>query len=157
MNGFGADNDSLGNFNEFNTENSQTGLNGNMLASSGEGKGGETSLSALLNENDIQDLNNLFNKVFGEKAEFGGDRNAAEVLKEIYQNASGMDDTKLQELFKSETYQKLVCKSTYDSDKYIISFYNEVCNSFRRWNGRRAFRGIRRESTLGSCQHTDNG
>ncbi|MBR4343773.1 MAG: flagellar hook-length control protein FliK [Lachnospiraceae bacterium] len=136
MNGFGADNDSLGNFNEFNTENSQTGLNGNMLASSGEGKGGETSLSALLNENDIQDLNNLFNKVFGEKAEFGGDRNAAEVLKEIYQNASGMDDTKLQELFKSETYQKLVKSalnskftlkaSDIDSSEAINDYYKET-------------------------------
>ena len=136
MNGFGADNDALSSFNEFNTEGSQTGLSGNATDSAGSGNGSGFLLSSMLDESEVKELNNLYSRVFGENAGFNGENDAAEVLKDIYNNAAGVDEAKLRELFKSGVYQKFVKSALngkfslkaddIDSAESINDFYKET-------------------------------
>ena len=135
MNGFGADNDALSSFNEFNTESAGTGISGNGHSNKGAEQQG-TLLSSLLNENEIKELDTLIQRVFGNKAELSGDKDAEALLKEIYKDASGVDEAKLQELFRSGTYQKLVKSalnekftlkpSDIDSADSINEYYKET-------------------------------
>ena len=139
MNGFGSDESDVNSFNEFNMDKGGTGLNNKAQDTAGQ-QG--APLSSMLNENEIKDLNDLHQRVFGSKGNFDGNQSAAEVLKELYQNAGQIDEAKLNELFRSGTYQKLVRSALnekftlnpedIDSPDSINNFYKDAFSSLSK-------------------------
>jgi len=62
----------------------------------------------MLNENELNELNNLFTRLTGGKESFSADMDAAAVLKAIAESVPGEDAAELGELFDSDVYKKLI-------------------------------------------------
>ena len=111
MNGFGSDEDGT----SFNTT-TEFSMQSNT-ASLSENNSGST-LSSFLSENEMKELNTLANRLFEGAGNINPDQTAAEVLKNIYENALGADNARLEELFRSPVYQKLIGKAL--GDKFTL-------------------------------------
>ena len=111
MNGFGSDEDGT----SFNTT-TEFSMQSNT-ASLSENNSGST-LSSFLSENEMKELNTLANRLFEGAGNINPDQTAAEVLKNIYDNALGADNARLEELFRSPVYQKLIGKAL--GDKFTL-------------------------------------
>ena len=111
MNGFGSDEDGT----SFNTT-TEFSMQSNT-ASLSENNSGST-LSSFLSENEMKELNTLANRLFEGAGNIAPDQTAAEVLKNIYENALGADNARLEELFRSPVYQKLIGKAL--GDKFTL-------------------------------------
>ena len=111
MNGFGSDEDGT----SFNTT-TEFSMRSNT-ASLSENNSGST-LGSFLSENEMKELNTLANRLFEGAGNINPDQTAAEVLKNIYENALGADNARLEELFRSPVYQKLIGKAL--GDKFTL-------------------------------------
>ncbi|MBP5179585.1 MAG: hypothetical protein J6066_08435, partial [Lachnospiraceae bacterium] len=111
MNGFGSDEDGT----SFNTT-TEFSMQSNT-ASLSENNSGST-LGSFLSENEMKELNTLANRLFEGAGNINPDQTAAEVLKNIYENALGADNARLEELFRSPVYQKLIGKAL--GDKFTL-------------------------------------
>ena len=111
MNGFGSDEDGT----SFNTT-TEFSMQSNT-ASLSENNSGST-LGSFLSENEMKELNTLANRLFEGSGNIAPDQTAAEVLKNIYENALGADNARLEELFRSPVYQKLIGKAL--GDKFTL-------------------------------------
>ena len=111
MNGFGSDEDGT----SFNTT-TEFSMQSNT-ASLSENNSGST-LGLFLSENEMKELNTLANRLFEGSGNIAPDQTAAEVLKNIYENALGADNARLEELFRSPVYQKLIGKAL--GDKFTL-------------------------------------
>ena len=111
MNGFGSDEDGT----SFNTT-TEFSMQSNT-ASLSENNSGST-LSSFLSENEMKELNTLANRLFEGAGNINPDQTAAEVLKNVYENALGADNARLEELFRSPVYQKLIGKAL--GDKFTL-------------------------------------
>ena len=78
----------------------------------------DTELSLTYAENEMKELNTLANRLFEGSGNIAPDQTAAEVLKNIYENALGADNARLEELFRSPVYQKLIGKAL--GDKFTL-------------------------------------
>ena len=111
MNGFGSDEDGT----SFNTT-TEFGMQSDM-SSLTENNSGST-LGSFLSENELKELNNMTGRLFEGANNVDANQTAAEVLKNIYENALGADNARLEELFRSPVYQKLIGKAL--GDKFTL-------------------------------------
>ena len=135
MNGFGADQDgtSLDTSADFTT---QTETQAFAQTSS------NTELSSFLSEAELRSLNELVGKLFEGAGTINGQENAEAVLRSIYENALGTDNARLEELFKSPVYQKLIGKALGDkfslkpedirSSEELNEFYRETYSALEK-------------------------
>ena len=112
MNGFGTDEDGLtsDSFNEYNMENGTSGLTANSGSENTAQEQG-VPLSTLLSESEINELNSLQSRLFGNNAGIDPETSSTQVLKNIYENINNLSEAELKELFMSEPYRKLVGKA----------------------------------------------
>lgn len=141
MNGFGSDNDGLNEFDEYNTGKGGNGLSGDTLSKENDGQKG-TPVSELLNENEIKELNQINERLFGNGKSFDIKQSAEQILKEIYKETENADESKLKDLFSSEIYKKMLKsalndrftlkESDIDSADSINKFYKETFSTLSR-------------------------
>lgn len=112
MNGFGTDEGGLTSdaFNEYNMENGTSGLTANSGSENTAQEQG-VPLSTLLSESEINELNSLQSRLFGNNAGIDPETSSTQVLKNIYENINNLSEAELKELFMSEPYRKLVGKA----------------------------------------------
>ena len=112
MNGFGTDEGGLTSdaFNEYNMENGTSGLTANSGSENTAQEQG-VPLSTLLSESEINELNSLQSRLFGNNAGIDPEASSTQVLKNIYENINNLSEAELKELFMSEPYRKLVGKA----------------------------------------------
>ena len=112
MNGFGTDEGGLTSdaFNEYNMENGTSGLTANSGSENTAQEQG-VPLSTLLSESEINELNSLQSRLFGNNAGIDTETSSTQVLKNIYENINNLSEAELKELFMSEPYRKLVGKA----------------------------------------------
>ena len=112
MNGFGTDEGGLTSdaFNEYNMENGTSGLTANSGSENTAQEQG-VPLSTLLSESEINELNSLQSRLFGNNAGINPEASSTQVLKNIYENINNLSEAELKELFMSEPYRKLVGKA----------------------------------------------
>ena len=111
MNGFGSDEDgtSFNTTTEFSMQSDMSSLTENNSGS---------TLGSFLSENELKELNNMTGRLFEGANNVDANQTAAEVLKNIYENALGADNARLEELFRSPVYQKLIGKAL--GDKFTL-------------------------------------
>ena len=111
MNGFGSDEDgtSFNTTTEFSMQSDMASLTDNNQGS---------TLGSFLSENELKELNTMAGRLFEGANNIDANQTAAEVLKNIYENALGADNARLEELFRSPVYQKLIGKAL--GDKFTL-------------------------------------
>ncbi|MBR5178102.1 MAG: flagellar hook-length control protein FliK [Lachnospiraceae bacterium] len=111
MNGFGSDEDgtSFNTTTEFSMQSDMASLTDNNQGS---------TLGSFLSENELKELNTMAGRLFEGANNIDANQTAAEVLKNIYENALGADNARLEELFRFPVYQKLIGKAL--GDKFTL-------------------------------------